>query len=180
MDRPKSNIDFQLMSLTYLFRDLLHPRMNVLKEVGIESGSRVLDYGCGPGSYVLPLAELVGVSGRIYALDIHPLAIQKVQNIASRRHLSNVQTICSDCATGLPDGSVDVVLLYDVLHALSDPDSVLWELHRVLVPGGILSLSDHHMQDDGIVSAVTSGGLFEPSAAGKRTRSFQSVAENGQ
>ena len=172
MDRPKSNIDFQLMSLTYLFRNLFQPRMNVLKEAGIERGSRVLDYGCGPGSYVIPLAELVGTSGRIYALDIHPLAIQKVERIASRRQLANVETIYSDCATGLPDSSVDVALLYDTLHALSDPNGVLEELHRVLKPDGILSLSDHHMEEDEIVSKVTNGGLFSPSAKGRRTYSF--------
>jgi len=36
----------------------------------------VLDYGCGPGSYIKPLLELVGCSGKIFALDIHPLAIK--------------------------------------------------------------------------------------------------------
>ncbi|MCK4241915.1 MAG: methyltransferase domain-containing protein, partial [Dehalococcoidia bacterium] len=61
------------MSLTYKFRDLRLPRMDILKEVGIEPGFHVLDYGCGPGSYTIPLAELVGESGKIYALDIHPL-----------------------------------------------------------------------------------------------------------
>jgi ubiquinone/menaquinone biosynthesis C-methylase UbiE len=172
MDRPKSNIDFQLMSLTYLFRDLFQPRMNVLREVGIESGFRVLDYGCGPGSYVVPLAELVGPSGRVYALDIHPLAIQKVERIASRRQLANVETIRSDCATGLPDSSIDVVPLYDTLHDLSDPHGVLQELHRILTPSGILSLSDHHLREDEILSKVTDGELFRPSAKGRRTTSF--------
>jgi ubiquinone/menaquinone biosynthesis C-methylase UbiE len=182
MDQAKSDIDFQLMSLTYLFRDLFQPRMNVLREVGIEPGSRVLDYGCGPGSYIIPLAELVGASGRIYALDIHPLAVEKVQRIASRRQLTNVETICSDCATGLPDGSVDVVLLYDTLHALSDPDGVLRELRRVLTPDGILSLSDHHMEEDQIISKVANGGWLRLSAKGGRTYNFlkgwQKVASN--
>lgn len=34
MDKPKSNLDFKLMSLTYKFRDLRLPRMDILKEVG--------------------------------------------------------------------------------------------------------------------------------------------------
>lgn len=176
MDKPKSYLDFQLMSLTYLVRDLLQPRMNILREVGIKTGFRVLDYGCGPGSYILPLAELVGTSGAIYALDIHPLATQKVRRMASKRHLSNVETILSDCATGLPDGSVDIALLYDTLHALGDPDGVLRELHRVLVPGGILSLSDHHMHEGDILAQVTTGGLFRLSTQGSRTHNFQRVA----
>jgi len=170
--KPKSNLDFRLMSLTYKFRDFLLPRMNILKEVGIEAGFHVLDYGCGPGSYILPLAKLVGKSGKIYALDVHPLAIQAVQRLASRKRLENVQTILSDCKTGLPPNSVDAILLYDVLHDLDNPSGVLAELHRILKPKGILSLSDHHMKQDEIISQVTSGGLFKLSVKGKRTYSF--------
>jgi len=172
VDKPKPNWDFKLMSLTYKFRDFFLPRMNILKEVGIKPGSHVLDYGCGPGSYIIPLAELVGKSGKIYALDIHPLAIQMVQNIASKRQLTNVETICSDCKTGLPDNSVDVVLLYDTFHDLSDPNGVLEELHRVLKPNRIMSFSDHHMKENEIVSKVTNKGLFRLSRKGKRAYSF--------
>ena len=172
MDKPNPNWDFKLMSLTYKFRDLFLPRMNILKEVGIKPGLHVLDYGCGPGSYIIPLAELVGKSGKIYALDIHPLAIQMVQNIASKRQLTHVETISSDCKTGLPDNSVDVVLLYDTFHDLSDPNGVLEELHRVLKPNRIMSFSDHHMKENEIVSKVTNKGLFRLSRKGKRAYSF--------
>ena len=170
--KPKSNLDFRLMSLTYKFRDFLLPRMNILKEVGIEAGFHVLDYGCGPGSYIVPLAELVGKSGKIYALDVHPLAIEAVQRLASRKQLGNVQTILSDCKTELPPNSVDLVLLYDILHDLDNASGVLAELHRILKPKGILSLSDHHLKEGEIISQVTSGGLFKLSAKSKRTYSF--------
>jgi len=129
-----------------------------------------LDYGCGPGSYICHLAELVGKSGKIYALDIHPLAIQKVQRITSKKQLRNVATIHSNCKTGLPDNSVDAILLYDILHNLSDADEVLEELHRVLKPNGILSVRDHHMKEDEIMSRIT--GLFRLFRMGKRTYSF--------
>lgn len=173
MDNPKSNFDFKLMALTYKFRDLFLPRMNILKDSGIKPGSHVLDYGCGPGSYLTAATELVGNSGKIYALDIHPLAIRIVQSIATKKQLTNVETICSDCQTGLQDNSVDVVLLYDIFHDLSEPDKILEELHRVLKPRrGILSFSDHHMKEDEIVSKVTSSGLFKLSKTGERTFSF--------
>jgi len=84
MDKPKTNFDFKFMSFGYKFRDFFLPHINTLKEAGIKPGFCVLDYGCGPGSYIIPLAELAGKSGKIYALDIHPLAIQRVQNIASK------------------------------------------------------------------------------------------------
>jgi ubiquinone/menaquinone biosynthesis C-methylase UbiE len=171
----RSDLDFQLMSLTYRIRDLFHPRKDVLKEVPIEPGFCVLDYGCGPGSYILPVAELVGESGRICAADVNPLALRRVEAMASRRRLSNVETICTDCATGLPDGSVQVALLYDTLHALDDPGSVLREVHRVLIEKGILSVSDHHMEKDEILARMTKGGWFTLSTRGRMTHNFQRV-----
>jgi ubiquinone/menaquinone biosynthesis C-methylase UbiE len=172
MDEPTTNFHFTLMSLEFKLRDLFFPRKSILKEVGIKPGFFVLDYGCGPGSYITPLSELVGKSGKIYALDVHPLAIQKVQKITSKRKLTNVETVRSDCKTGLPDYSIDVILLYDILHELSDPNGVLEELRRVLKPNGILSLSDHHLEENEIISKVTNRGLFKLSRKGKRTYSF--------
>jgi ubiquinone/menaquinone biosynthesis C-methylase UbiE len=54
----ESNLDFRLMALSYKLRDFLLPRRKILEEVGIERGKVVLDYGCGPGSYLIPLTEL--------------------------------------------------------------------------------------------------------------------------
>jgi ubiquinone/menaquinone biosynthesis C-methylase UbiE len=160
------------MAFLYKFRDLFLPRKSILKEVGIQQGFHVLDYGCGPGSYLTPLSELVSNAGKIYALDVHPLAVQMVQNVASRKRLENVETILSDCKTGLPNNSVDVILLYDTFHDLSDQNGVLKELHRILKPNGILSFSDHHMKENEIISRVTKGGLFKILKKGKKTYSF--------
>jgi len=167
-----SGVHFKFMSCGYKFRDLLLPRIDILREVGIKPGFRVLDYGCGPGSYTSTMVELVGKSGKIYALDIHPLAIQKVQDIASKKQLANLITILSDCKTGLPDNSLDVVLLYDVFHNLKNPEGVLEELHRILKSGGVLSFSDHHMKEHEIVSQVTNDRLFRLSRKGERTYTF--------
>jgi ubiquinone/menaquinone biosynthesis C-methylase UbiE len=172
MDKPMSNFDFKFMSVGYKFRDFFLPRKDILEEIGIKPGFHVLDYGCGPGGYIIPLVKLIGESGKVYALDIHPLAVQRVQGIASRKQLTNVETILSDCQTGLPDSSLDVVLLYDAFHHLSDPDMVLKELSRVLRPDGILSFSDHHMKENEIVAAVTDNGLFKLSRKGQRTYTF--------
>jgi ubiquinone/menaquinone biosynthesis C-methylase UbiE len=153
----------------------LEPRKNILKEVGLEKGFHVLDYGCGPGSYIVPLADLVGSPGEIYALDIHPLAIKMVEKRAAKKHLVNVMTIQSDCQTGLPDQSLDRVLLYDVFHDLDQPGIVLKELHRVLKPAGVLSFSDHHLKESDIISGITQTGLFILVRRGRKTFSFQKI-----
>ena len=172
MDKPMSNFDFQFMSVGYKFRDFFLTRLNILEEVGIKPGFQVLDYGCGPGSYIAPLAKLVEESGKVYALDIHTLAIQKVQDMALKKRLENVETILSDCQTGLPDNTLDAVLLYDAFHHLSDPNGVLKELHRVLKPDGILSFGDHHMEEKEIVAELTKNQLFRLLKKGQRTYTF--------
>jgi len=148
------------MAFTFKVRDLFVPRIKILNEVGLKPGYKILDYGCGSGSYINTLANMIGNSGKIYALDINPLAIQMVQRIVAKNQLANVETILSGCETGLPDESMDAVLLYDILHDLSDPDKIIKELHRVLKPDGILSVSDHHLEGEDIVSRMTNDGFF--------------------
>lgn len=177
MDRPAFDVHFRLMALSFAIRDLLLPRRNVLRDVKIEPGFRVLDYGCGSGSYIPGVAELVGLSGKVYALDIHPLAIEKVRRMAANKHLTNVEAICSDCETGLPGQSIDMVLLYDTFHDLAEPNKVLEELHRVLKPRGLLSFSDHHMKEKEIRSRVTEAGFFTLLTRGKRTYTFGGVVD---
>jgi ubiquinone/menaquinone biosynthesis C-methylase UbiE len=176
MDQPMSDFAFSMMSAMFRVRDLLRPRKEILGEVGIKPGFQVLDYGCGPGGYVATAAELVGRSGMVYALDMHPLAIEKVEKIVRKNRLANVKTIRSDCQTGLPDDSIDVVLLYDILHMLSDPHAVLAELRRVLKPDGVLSLNEPHMGEQDVLAAMTNGHTFRLARRGERTYSFMDAA----
>ena len=166
------DLDFRIMAFTFKVRDFFRPRRDIVKEVGIKEGFHVLDYGCGSGSYVTAVAELVGKSGKIRALDINPLAIKMVKKIIAKKQLLNVETILSDCNTGLPSDSIDIILLYDTFHDLADQNMVLEELHRVLKPTGILSFSDHHMKENAIKSKMTKLGLFKLLRKGKRTFSF--------
>jgi ubiquinone/menaquinone biosynthesis C-methylase UbiE len=175
MGKLQSNLDFRLMALGYKLRDLRLPRIEILKEVGIKPGFLVLDYGCGPGSNVPAVSEMVGLSGRVYAVDIHPLAVENVERLVARRGLTNVETILSDCQTGLPDDSMDAVLLYDIYHDLAEPEAVLKELHRVLKPDGTLSFSDHHMKSEGIMCKITASSLFRLAEKGRMTYKFTKV-----
>ncbi len=160
------------MAYGFKIRDLLKPRQKIVKEIGLKAGFYVLDYGCGPGGYILPVSQAIGASGKLYALDINPLAIGMVKKIIAKNMLGNVETVLSDCSAGLADEALDVVLLYDVFHDLPNQNMILKELHRVLKPTGVLSFSDHHLKENEITSKVTGTGLFDLKSKGKYTYTF--------
>ena len=82
MTYPMSSLSFKFMGLFFKFRDLMTSPTKFLEHTGISPGWNVLDYGCGTGSYSIPAAQLVGPMGKVYAADIHPLAINEVQKKA--------------------------------------------------------------------------------------------------
>jgi ubiquinone/menaquinone biosynthesis C-methylase UbiE len=172
MDKPMPSFAYKFMKWTFKLRDRYRSRRDILSTVPIQPGHHVLDFGCGPGSYTRIAAREVGPSGTVYALDIHPLAIETVKKIAEQENLNNIQTICSDGPTGLAKNSIDVILLYDIFHMLGKPDQVLEELHRILKPEGFLSFSDHHMKEEAIVSRITQNGLFRLAKKEKWTHTF--------
>ena len=98
-----------------------------------------------------------------------------MERIVAKRHLKNVETILSGDKTGLPETSIDVVLLYDVLHELDKPDEILIELHRILRPRGVLSVSDHHLKESEIVTAITQKGWFQLLRKGQKTYRFLKI-----
>lgn len=172
-EEPDSDFRFHATTLIFKFRDFFFPRRKILEEAGIKPGFKILDYGCGSGSYIRDASEMVGPSGKIYALDINPVAIEMVRHLASIKQLKNIETILSDYDTGLPSESLDTVLFYDTYHTLNKPELVMKELHRVLKPEGTLSFSDHQMREEEIMESVTRKRLFKLKKKGKRTYSFK-------
>ncbi len=172
MSEIKGNSHFRLMSFSLWLRDLFFSPAKKLQKAGLKPGNQVLDFGCGPGSFSLAAASIVGPSGRVHALDIHPLAIQRVKIKAAKSGLQNIKTISSDRAAGLADQSMDFVILNDVLHEVDDPDAILSELHRVLRPEGTLFFSDHHMSEKDALTKLTQAGLFRYSRKGYKAHLF--------
>jgi ubiquinone/menaquinone biosynthesis C-methylase UbiE len=172
MAHDEGTLGWRLMALSYKVRDALRPRGPYLEEAGVSEGMSVLDFGCGPGSYVVPAAQMVTENGRIYALDIRQTALTMVRERTLKLGISNVETILSDCDTGLPAASIDVVLLYDIYHDLAYPAIILAELHRVIKPEGILSAHDHHLSRDVLKRMIETGGLFRATGMGARTLKF--------
>jgi predicted methyltransferase len=176
--RRHSDLIYRLELLVIRLRDLIRSPAKVLREAGMRAGMTVLDFGCGPGGFSLAAARLAGPGGQVYALDMQPLALESVRRAAARRGIGNVQPIDGSCMAEVLEGSVDMVLLFDVLHTDPQPDStraVLAAVHRVLKPQGMLSVRDHHLRDEALVDMVTCGGLFAPVGEERGTFRFGPV-----
>lgn len=172
MSELVSNFSYKIFSFIIAIRDILVDLDKVVKEIGIQPGNIVLDYGCGFGSFSIPAAKTVGEKGKVYALDIHPLALKRTKKKAQKKKLTNVEFIQSDCDTGLNDESVDIVLLYDMLKLLLTPQKQLEEFYRILKPEGILCVKEFHSDDEIILSTITENNLFKLRIKGKKQFMF--------
>jgi ubiquinone/menaquinone biosynthesis C-methylase UbiE len=156
----KRRIEYFLLGL----RDRLGIPFKLEEEINklnLKEGRKILDFGCGVGSYTFPTAKLVGKRGKVYALEKQPLAIKKIEERAKKEGLYNITTILSDGDTGLPDESIDVILLFGVLPEIDDKDSLLRELYRVLKPNGYLSTRFcHRIKKDEILEIMEGANLF--------------------
>jgi ubiquinone/menaquinone biosynthesis C-methylase UbiE len=163
------------MVLVFRVRDRVWPPAEALRQAGVLPGHTALDFGCGPGGYSLAAARLVGPAGKVYALDFNPLAVRAVQKAAGKERLGNITAVLADSAADVPNGSVDVAVMHDVLHLLAEPAKVIASLHRALKREGLLCVDDHHMKEAAIISAISSGGLFEVSRSFRGTHCFKPV-----
>ncbi len=145
----------------------------MLRLPGQRPGNDSLPAGSGgPGAFTIMIAEIIGQSGIVYALDIHPLAIKAIEKKARKKNLSNIKTILSSCSTSLPNNSLDLVIFFDVFHTLNNQEEVLIELHRVLKSDATMCFSDHHMKEIEILERLTEKGLFKLQRKGRRTLSL--------
>lgn len=176
--RSPGHLAFRLMTLQFGLRDRLHKPIGILQKAGVRSGMTVLDFGCGPGGFTVAAARLVGREGRVYAVDVNPLAIRSVERTADRVGLYNIRTILGSSTADVPEEGVDVVLLYDVLHDLPHPHAVLTDLHRILKRDGLLSVGDHHLQKARVFSTVTGGGLFILAESDRRRLLFEKARKD--
>lgn len=98
------------------------------------------DFGCGYGTFTIPAAKVI--SGKIYAIDIDPSMVERVSQRAHGEGLGNIVAVVRDLmdqGSGLEDGSIDYVMLFNILHA-ENPQVLLDEAFRVLKPGGELGI----------------------------------------
>lgn len=113
----------------------------ILTKLGLTDRCRdVLEFGCGYGTFSIPAARMV--RGTVYALDIDPEMIAATQAKVEAAALKNVRLYERDFVadgSGLADGSVDFVMLFNILHA-DERLAMLQEAWRVTAAGGKLAV----------------------------------------
>ena len=133
-----------------------------IKEIGIKKNQIVLDFGCGEGHYTIPAARVIGKGGKVYALDKDKDALDKLIKTAKKEGLKNIKIMKTEGELKIPlrDESVNVVLLYDVLHPyynIKGPDErrkLLDDVNRVLKPNSFVSIYPKHLESENIRKEV--------------------------
>lgn len=109
----------------------------LLKDVAqIMIGNICVDFGSGTGIFALPMAELVGSKGKVYAIDN---SLEMLAYIKAKNPPSNLVLVQSDVErTGLDSQIADICLLAFILHEVKDPSRVIAEAFRLLKSDGRL------------------------------------------
>jgi SAM-dependent methyltransferase len=113
---------------TYVWRSGQERRLDLIRRYVPLEGKRVLDIGCGLGAYV---ANFRRFTDEAYGMDVDPPRVRE----GTRR---GVEKLMLGAAETLPfaDGTLDVIVLNEVIEHVQDDRKTLREALRVLRPGG--------------------------------------------
>ena len=111
----------------------------ILSAFGLEPGMHVADFGAGTGFYTAAVSDMVGENGVVYAIEIQQELLTKARSMIGNDH-SNVEFLLGDLeaksGSQLAAGSVDAVILSNVLFQCEDKEAAIREAARVLKPRG--------------------------------------------
>jgi predicted methyltransferase len=123
-------------------RDEWQRPAEVIDALGVKSGHRVADIGCGFGYFTFRLAARVGAEGKVYAVDIDEGAVDKVRQRKEREKLAQVEPILGKSDDPRLPNDLDAVLIVDTYHEFREYDRMSQAVFRALKPGGRLVIID--------------------------------------
>jgi ubiquinone/menaquinone biosynthesis C-methylase UbiE len=122
-----------------------------LRAIQVARGAVVADVGAGSGYMTTRLATLVGPTGKVYANDIQPQMLDLLRARLTKEKITNVEPVLGAVDDPkLPADTLDLVLMVDVYHELSEPQQILRHLHRALKASGRLVLLEYRKEDPSI------------------------------
>ena len=100
-------------------------------------GMTVLDLGCGPGFFSVELAEMVGASGKVIAVDLQEGMLRKLENKIRGTEIEKRIKLhkCDKDKIGITE-KVDLVLAFYMFHEVPDQKKFLEEIKSILKPNG--------------------------------------------
>jgi ubiquinone/menaquinone biosynthesis C-methylase UbiE len=125
-----------------------------LKDIGIEKGHIVFDCCCGSGTYTIPVAELVGEEGLVYAMDINSSKLRDLEQKINERKLKNIRIIERDVERNifLPENSVDIVFLFDIFWyfrpTYGNLTNLIKEIYRITRQNALIFVYPKHISTD--------------------------------
>jgi len=132
-------------------RDLEEDPDRAISVLKIEKGATVADVGAGSGYMTVKLAKKVGPQGKVYANDIQQGMLDLLNKRLVKGKITNVTAVLGTQEDPrLPPEALDLVLMVDVYHELSQPQVMLRHLRASLKPGGRLVLLEYRKEDPDI------------------------------
>jgi len=121
---------------------------SVLRRLGLDFGTSVLDLCCGDGHFTVPLAHIVGGLGRVMAIDLDPDLLAQAKHRAHRAGISKgtIRWIEGNACTlhNILPHAPDYVLVANTFHGVPDKPQLAREVFNVLKPGGQLAIVNWH------------------------------------
>lgn len=107
----------------------------------INPGSVVADVGCHEGYLTVHMARKTGPEGKVYAVDINKTRLNALERHLKARNIANVKTVHGDYDNPkLPEGALDVVVVMDTYHEMTDYMEILAHIKKALKPNGRIVL----------------------------------------
>ncbi len=114
----------------------------LLDRVGVMTGWRCIDLGCGSGDVAFELAHRVGPDGQVVGIDADAEQLALVRAAAARTGVTNVELLVQDIDSWHARPEYDLVYARFVLQHLADPVSTLARMWAAVRPGGALVVED--------------------------------------
>jgi arsenite methyltransferase len=121
---------------------------DVMDVLALKPGEVVADIGAGSGYFTFRFSNALGVSGKVYAVDVSRDMIDYINRRTQETGAKNVTTVLAAADDPLlPDASVDRIFICDTWHHIENRPQYLVRLKKVLRAGGQIIMIDFQKRD---------------------------------